>query len=49
VNQYQSRIGIPSEVMAALYTGMDCLLAPTLGEGFGITVIEAEAAKHQLS
>jgi Glycosyltransferase len=43
--KYQSRIGIPSEVMAALYTGMDCLLAPTLGEGFGITVIEAEACE----
>jgi len=45
VNQYQNRIGIPAEVMAALYTGMDCLLAPTLGEGFGITVIEAEACE----
>ena len=45
VNQYQNRIGIPSEVMAALYTGMDCLLAPTLGEGFGITVIEAESCE----
>lgn len=45
VNQYQLRIGIPQEVMAALYSAMDCLLAPTLGEGFGITVIEAEACE----
>lgn len=45
VNQYQNRIGIPAEVMAALYSGMDTLLAPTLGEGFGITVIEAESCE----
>jgi glycosyltransferase involved in cell wall biosynthesis len=45
VNQYQLRIGIPQEVMAALYSGMDCLLSPTLGEGFGITVIEAQACE----
>jgi glycosyltransferase involved in cell wall biosynthesis len=45
VNQYQLRIGIPQEVMPALYSGMDCLLSPTLGEGFGITVIEAQACE----
>lgn len=43
VNQYQNRIGIPDEAMAAIYSGLDVLLAPTLGEGFGITVIEAQA------
>ena len=45
VNQYQNRIGIPDDVMAAVFTGMDVLLAPTLGEGFGITVIEAQACE----
>ncbi len=45
VNQYQSRIGFPAEAMAALYSGMDCLLAPTLGEGFGITVAEAQSCE----
>lgn len=45
VNQYQNRIGIPAEAMAAIYSGLDCLLSPTLGEGFGITVIEAMACE----
>jgi len=43
VNQYQNRIGLPDDVMAALFTDMDVLLGPTLGEGFGITAIEAQA------
>jgi glycosyltransferase involved in cell wall biosynthesis len=43
VNQYQNMIGIPDEAMAAIYTALNVLLAPTLGEGFGITVIEAQA------
>lgn len=43
VNQYQLRIGIPGEAMAAIYTASDVLLAPTYGEGFGITVVEAQA------
>lgn len=43
VNQYQNRIGMSDEVLAAIYTGMDVLLAPTLGEGFGITVADAQA------
>lgn len=43
VNQYQLRIGIPVEAMAALYTATDVLLAPTYGEGFGLTVAEAQS------
>jgi glycosyltransferase involved in cell wall biosynthesis len=43
VNQYQSRIGIPDHVMAAIFTGLDVLLAPTYGEGFGLTVADAQA------
>ena len=45
VNQYQNRIGMSDEVLAAIYSGMDVLLAPTLGEGFGITVAEAQACE----
>jgi len=43
VDQYAHRLGIPNEVMAAVYTGMDLLLQPSLGEGFGIPAIEAQA------
>jgi glycosyltransferase involved in cell wall biosynthesis len=43
VNQYQQRMGIPENVFAAIYTGMNVLLAATYGEGFGITVIDAQS------
>ena len=43
VNQYQYRLGIPDEAVAAIYTGLDVLLAATLGEGFGLAVAEAAA------
>jgi glycosyltransferase involved in cell wall biosynthesis len=43
VNQYQNRMGIPNDVLACIYTGFDVLLAATYGEGFGITVIDAQA------
>ena len=43
VNQYQMRMGIPEDVFAAIYTGIDVLLAATYGEGFGITVIDAQS------
>ena len=43
VNQYQQRMGIPENVFAAIYTGMNVLLATTYGEGFGITVIDAQS------
>lgn len=36
-------LGIPDEVMAALYSSFDVLLAPSLGEGFGLPVIEAQS------
>ena len=45
VNQYQYRIGVSDHVLAAIYSGMDVLLAPTLGEGFGITVADAQACE----
>lgn len=43
VNQYAFRMGIPAEGVAAIYTGLDVLLSPTYGEGFGLTLLEAGA------
>lgn len=43
VNQYANFIGIPNEAMAVLYSNADVLLAATMGEGFGLTVLEAGA------
>jgi hypothetical protein len=42
-DQYSLRIGIPQELMAACYTGMDVLLQTSMSEGFGIPAIEAQA------
>jgi glycosyltransferase involved in cell wall biosynthesis len=43
-DQYLNLIGlIPQEVLAAYYTAADVLLATSMGEGFGIPVIEAQA------
>lgn len=42
-DQYAMRIGIPAQVLPALYTAADVLLACSFGEGFGIPVIEAQA------
>jgi len=39
----QLRIGYPVETMAAIYTASDVLLMPSLGEGFGIPLIEAQS------
>jgi len=45
VNQWAQHTGIPNDAMATLYTATDVLLAPTLGEGFGLTVCEAGACE----
>lgn len=37
------RFGVDDEMMAALYSGMDVLLAPSMGEGFGVPTIEAQS------
>jgi hypothetical protein len=42
VNQNAMHNGIPNEAMAALYADTDVLLAPTMGEGFGLTVLESQ-------
>jgi len=43
INQYAFRSGIPQQALAALYTDTDVLLAASMGEGFGLTVLEAQA------
>ena len=43
VDNYPYRMGIPKEALAAIYTGIDVLLQPSRGEGFGIPAIEAQA------
>jgi glycosyltransferase involved in cell wall biosynthesis len=37
------KYGIDTETLAAFYTTMDVLLAPSYGEGFGVPTIEAQA------
>ena len=42
-DQYAYRAGFPANMMAAAYTAMDVLLAPSAGEGFCVPLIEAQA------
>jgi hypothetical protein len=42
-DSYSYRMGIPKEALASIYTGMDVLLQPSRGEGFGIPAVEAQA------
>jgi glycosyltransferase involved in cell wall biosynthesis len=42
-DQYAYRLGFPAEMMAAAYTAMDVLLAPSRSEGFCVPLIEAQA------
>jgi len=42
-DQYAYRIGLPQPVLAAIYNAADVLLAPSMGEGFGIPVVEAQS------
>jgi len=43
VDQYAYRVGLSAEMIAGIYNAGDVLLAPSMGEGFGIPVIEAQA------
>jgi glycosyltransferase involved in cell wall biosynthesis len=42
-DQFAYRLGFSAEQMAATYTAMDVLLAPSHGEGFCVPLIEAQA------
>ena len=42
-NQYAYTIGFPAELMALMYTAFDVLLAPSVGEGFCVPLVEAQA------
>lgn len=43
VSRYLNHMGLPDDHMRAVYSSMDVLLAPSLGEGFGVPLIEAQA------
>lgn len=43
-DQYQLLIGFSDEYMNALYNAFDVLLSPSMGEGFGVPIVEAQAA-----
>lgn len=42
-NQYRNILGYSDPVMAAVYSCMDVLSSATMGEGFGVPIIEAQA------
>lgn len=43
VDEFTRRMGVAQETMAAIYSGMDVLLIPSMGEGFGIPLVEAQS------
>jgi hypothetical protein len=43
VDQYEYRMGVSDETMAAIYSRSDVLLSASAGEGFGLCVLEAQA------
>lgn len=42
-DQQQYKAGFPDSYLRAFYSAMDVLLAPSLGEGFGVPTLEAQA------
>jgi glycosyltransferase involved in cell wall biosynthesis len=42
-DQYAYRMGLKPELLAAMYSAFDVLASPSMGEGFGIPVVEAQA------
>jgi len=43
VDQYMYLIGLPTAYMVDAYRAMDVLLSPSMGEGFGIPIVEAQS------
>lgn len=43
VDQYHYLLGCPPEYMRDVYNAMDVLLSPSMGEGFGLPIMEAQA------
>ena len=43
VDQYSYVIGLPADYLTAMYGAADVLMAASMGEGFGIPIIEAQA------
>lgn len=43
VDQYEYRLGLPASHLASVYSGLDVLLNASMGEGFGVPIIEAQA------
>jgi glycosyltransferase involved in cell wall biosynthesis len=44
VDQMTYRLGVPAEAMPHMYSAFDVLMNATMGEGFGIPIIEAQAS-----
>lgn len=42
-DEYSMLLGFPDSYMANIYNAMDGLLAPSMGEGFGVPILEAQA------
>lgn len=42
-NPFMNFLGLPDEHLAAVYNAIDVLLAVSLGEGFGVPILEAQA------
>jgi glycosyltransferase involved in cell wall biosynthesis len=42
-DRYLFHLGLDDAHMAAVFNGMDVLLSPSLGEGFGVPIVEAQA------
>lgn len=47
-NSTMLRVGYPQEQLAAFYTASDVVMNATMGEGFGVTSIEAQACGTRL-
>jgi glycosyltransferase involved in cell wall biosynthesis len=43
VDQYMYLLGLPNAYMVDAYRAMDVLLSPSMGEGFGIPIVEAQS------